>query len=180
MLPCSNRHTIVGNCLQSSQNSCAGLILPPTFQQLTSDRMLSRGGFKVRHGLCSANGCLSASAAGGSMAQSGSNVLVTCRSSVRRGRTAASPFCQLEVPTQCCRSALKKAIVQRASSAGGKKRSFLMVRCNPLLGRNCGKFQWGDVFITSERTCMHVSWLPSLMLRTSHDSESLYFTSEAC
>ena len=99
MLPCSNRHTIVGNCLQSSQNSCAGLILPPTFQQLTSDRMLSRGGFKVRHGLCSANGCLSASAAGGSMAQSGSNVLVTCRSSVRQGRTAASPSCQLEVST---------------------------------------------------------------------------------
>ena len=46
-----------------------------------------------------ANSCSSASAAGGSMAQSGSNVLVTCRSSVRRGRTAASPFCQLEVPT---------------------------------------------------------------------------------
>ncbi len=92
----------------------------------------------------------------------------------------ACPNSQFTLPTQCCRSALKKAIVQRASSAGGKKRSFLMVRCNPLLGRNCGKFQWGDVFITSERTCMHVSWLPSLMLRTSHDSESLYFTSEAC
>ena len=45
------------------------------------------------------DGTSSASAAGGSMAQSGSNVLVTCRSSVRRGRTAASPFCQLEVPT---------------------------------------------------------------------------------
>jgi len=34
------------------------------------------------------------------MAQSGSNVLVTCRSSVRQGRTAASPSCQLEVSTQ--------------------------------------------------------------------------------
>lgn len=62
MLPCSNRHTIVGNCLQSSQNSCAGLILPPTFPRLTSDRMLSGGGFKVRHGLYSSNGCLSAGA----------------------------------------------------------------------------------------------------------------------
>ena len=41
----------------------------------------------------------SASAAGGLMAQSGSNVLVTCRSSVRQGRTAASPSCQLEVST---------------------------------------------------------------------------------
>ncbi len=34
------------------------------------------------------------------MAQSGRNVLVTCRSSVRLRRTAASPFCQLELPTQ--------------------------------------------------------------------------------
>ena len=34
------------------------------------------------------------------MAQSGSNVLVTCRSSVRQGRTAASPSGELEVSTQ--------------------------------------------------------------------------------
>lgn len=124
MLPCSNRHTIVGNCLQSSQNSCAGLILPPTFQQLTSDRMLSRGGFKVRHGLCSANGCLSASAAGGSMAQSGSNVLVTCRSSVRRGRTAASPFCQLEVPTRSGHMATCRKAAIPFAAVGGFCRSI--------------------------------------------------------
>ena len=137
MLPCSNRHTIVGNCLQSSQNSCAGLILPPTFQQLTSDRMLSRGGFKVRHGLCSANGCLSASAAGGSMAQSGSNVLVTCRSSVRRGRTAASPFCQLEVPThkrhsssrQTCGRFLSEAVCQDESQGGSAMPQWSLGRC---------------------------------------------------
>lgn len=41
----------------------------------------------------------SASAAGGFMAQSGNNVPVTCRSSVGRRRTAASPSCQLELPT---------------------------------------------------------------------------------
>ncbi len=33
------------------------------------------------------------------MAQSGNNVPVTCRSSVGRRRTAASPSCQLELPT---------------------------------------------------------------------------------
>ncbi|WP_341648027.1 hypothetical protein [Thauera humireducens] len=30
--------------------------------------------------------------------------MVTCRSSVRRGRTAASPSGELELPTPCCRS----------------------------------------------------------------------------
>ena len=47
---------------------------------------------------------ISASAAGGLMAQSGSNVLVTCRSSVRQGRTAASPSGELEVSTHTGRS----------------------------------------------------------------------------
>ena len=46
-----------------------------------------------------AYGSDSVSATDGLMAQSGSNVLVTCRSSVRRRRTAASPFCQLELST---------------------------------------------------------------------------------
>ena len=46
----------------------------------------------------------SASAAGGLMEQSGSNVVVTCRLSVRRRRTAASPSCQLVLPTLTRRS----------------------------------------------------------------------------
>ena len=163
MLPCSNRHTIVGNCLQSSQNSCAGLILPPTFQQLTSDRMLSRGGFKVRHGLCSANGCLSASAAGGSMAQSGSNVLVTCRSSVRRGRTAASPFCQLEVPTRSCRWVLRKAVVQRLNSAD-QPAKLAQVRCNE--GLSC---------ITAEGLAYLADTSRSSPIRERRESVSLDF-----
>ena len=46
------------------------------------------------------------------MAQSGSNVLVTCRSSVRRRRTAASPAFQLELSTPSCRSNFNKAADQ--------------------------------------------------------------------
>ena len=59
-------------------------------------------GSSVKPQIWTDGGSSSASAAGGLMEQSGSNVVVTCRLSVRRRRTAASPSCQLVLPTRSC------------------------------------------------------------------------------
>ena len=63
------------------------------------------------------NANYSASAAGGLIVQSGSNVPVTCRSSVRRRRTAASPSGQLELPTLTRRSLLRPSMGRKLSGA---------------------------------------------------------------
>ena len=77
----------------------------------------------------------SASAAGGLMAQSGSNVLVTCRSSVRRGRTAASPSGELEVSTPSGRCDFRKAggqVPRDSTSFAAPKLPFVTSRTRPV------------------------------------------------
>ena len=61
----------------------------------------------------------SASAAGGLTGPSDSVVLITCRSSVRRRRTAVSPSCQLELPTSYCPPACSEAVASETPRSAG-------------------------------------------------------------
>jgi hypothetical protein len=68
------------------------------------------------------------------MAQSGSNVLVTCRSSVRQGRTAASPSGELEVSTPSGRCDFRKAagqVPRDSTSFAAPKLPFVTSRTRP-------------------------------------------------
>lgn len=75
--------------------------------------------------------CNSASAACGLTGHSGSDVLVTCRSSARRRRTASSPSCQPELATQLIHS----TATTRRAGYGSRPPSMSGVRRAPCAAR---------------------------------------------